>query len=112
MQRTFLVLLVPVFDKFFLYLIELQSIYLETILDLNFKIRSYRCVQSFIFCECDLMSLFHSNLMSQGGNMERRDVGDSAAVSSKLSDMHNAIESLTHSVNSVATKQQVRIPTF
>lgn len=49
--------------------------------------------------------------MSQGGNMERRDVGDSAGVNSKLSDMQNAIESLTHSVNSVATKQQVRVPT-
>ena len=43
--------------------------------------------------------------------MERRDVGDSAGVNSKLSDMQNAIESLTHSVNSVATKQQVRVPT-
>ena len=45
---------------------------------------------------------------NQGGNRERRDVGDSTAVSSKLSDMQNAIESLTHSVNNVATKQQVR----
>lgn len=45
--------------------------------------------------------------MNQGGNIERRDVGDSGVVSSKLSDMQNAIESLTHSVNNVATKQQV-----
>lgn len=47
------------------------------------------------------------SLMGQGGNMERRDVGDSAGVNSKLSDMQNAIESLTHTVNSVATKQQM-----
>lgn len=41
--------------------------------------------------------------------MDKRDVGDSAGVTSKLSDMQNAIESLTHSVNTVATKQQVRM---
>lgn len=74
-----------------------------------------------VFCVHDLKQetscqvtgdLFVSNsLMGQGGNMERRDVGDSAGVNSKLSDMQNAIESLTHTVNSVATKQQVRIPT-
>lgn len=40
--------------------------------------------------------------------MDKRDVGDSPEVTSKLSDMQNAIESLTHSVNNVATKQQVR----
>ena len=45
--------------------------------------------------------------MNQGGNIERRDVGDSGVLSSKLTDMQNAIESLTHSVNNVATKQQV-----
>jgi len=48
-----------------------------------------------------------SNKINQGGNIERRDVGDSAVVSSKLSDMQNAIESLTHTVNNVATKQQM-----
>ena len=47
--------------------------------------------------------------MNQGGNIERRDVGDSGVVSSKLSDMQSAIESLTHSVNNVATKQQVSL---
>ena len=47
--------------------------------------------------------------MNQGGNVDKRDVGDSAGVTSKLSDMQNAIESLTHSVNTVATKQQVRM---
>lgn len=41
--------------------------------------------------------------------MDKRDVGDSAGVTSKLNDMQNAIESLTHSVNTVATKQQVRM---
>lgn len=41
--------------------------------------------------------------------MDKRDVSDSAGVTSKLSDMQNAIESLTHSVNTVATKQQVRM---
>lgn len=46
--------------------------------------------------------------MNQRGNVDKREVGDSAGVSSKLSDMQNAIESLTHSVNTVATKQQVR----
>ena len=55
-----------------------------------------------------LLMCFHSNKMNQGGgNIERRDVGDSSEVSSKLIDMQNAIESLTHSVNNVATKQQV-----
>ena len=44
--------------------------------------------------------------------MEKRDVGDSAGVTSKLDDMQNAIESLTHSVNTVATKQQVRMHIF
>lgn len=47
--------------------------------------------------------------MNQRGNVDKRDVGDSAGVSSQLSDMQNAIESLTHSVNTVATKQQVRM---
>ena len=55
----------------------------------------------------DVFSSFFSNKINQGGNIERRDVGDSAVVSSKLSDMQNAIESLTHTVNNVATKQQV-----
>lgn len=46
--------------------------------------------------------------MDQRGSMDKRDVGDSPGVTSKLGDMQNAIESLTHSVNNVATKQQVR----
>ena len=46
--------------------------------------------------------------MNQRVDVEKRDVGDSAGVTSKLNDMQNAIESLTHSVNTVATKQQVR----
>lgn len=56
-----------------------------------------------------LLMCFHRNKVNQGGNIERRDVGDSGVVSSKLSDMQNAIESLTHSVNNVATKQQVSL---
>ncbi len=55
-----------------------------------------------------VISFLDSNLLNQRGNIEKRDVGDSAGVSSRLSDMQNAIESLTHSVNNVATKQQVR----
>ena len=45
--------------------------------------------------------------MNQGGNVQKRDTGDSAVVNSQLSDMLKSIESLTHSVNHVATKQQV-----
>ena len=48
-------------------------------------------------------------MVNQRSNVDKREVGDSADVSSKLSDMQNAIESLTHSVNTVATKQQVRM---
>lgn len=46
-----------------------------------------------------------SNSINQGGNIERRDVGDSAGVNSKLSDVQTAIESLTHSVNHMSTQQ-------
>ena len=46
--------------------------------------------------------------MSQGGNIGRRDVGDFPDTGSKLNDMQNAIETLTHSVNHMATKQKVR----
>lgn len=56
---------------------------------------------------CNLV--FDSNILNQRGNIEKRDVGDSPGVTSKLDDMQNAIESLTHSVNNVATKQQVRM---
>lgn len=56
---------------------------------------------------CNLV--FHSNVLNQRGNIEKRDVGDSPGVTSKLNDMQDAIESLTHSVNNVATKQQVRM---
>lgn len=52
--------------------------------------------------------IFDSNSINQGGNIERRDVGDSAGVSSKLSDVQTAIESLTHSVNHMSTQQLVR----
>lgn len=51
--------------------------------------------------------IFDSNSINQGGNIERRDVGDSAGVNSKLSDVQTAIESLTHSVNHMSTQQLV-----
>lgn len=62
--------------------------------------------------EFEAWSFLGSNLVNQRGNVEKRDVGDSAGVNSKLDDMQNAIESLTHSVNTVATKQQVRMHIF
>ena len=62
--------------------------------------------------EFEACSFLDSNLVNQRGNVEKRDVGDSAGVTSKLDDMQNAIESLTHSVNTVATKQQVRMHIF
>ena len=56
--------------------------------------------------------IFDSNSINQGGNIERRDVGDSAGVNSKLSDVQTAIESLTHSVNHMSTQQLVRKKLF
>ncbi|XP_068711687.1 protein ERGIC-53-like [Montipora foliosa] len=50
-----------------------------------------------------------SNKVDQGGNVQKRDTGDSAVVNSQLSDMLKSIESLTHSVNHVATKQQMMV---
>ena len=55
-----------------------------------------------------LFFFFYSNLVGQGGNVGRRDVGGVPDTGSKLNDMQNAIETLTHSVNHMATKQQVR----
>ena len=56
--------------------------------------------------------IFDSNSINQGGNIERRDAGDSAGVNSKLSDVQTAIESLTHSVNHMSTQQLVRKKLF
>ena len=51
--------------------------------------------------------LLNSNMMNQGGNVVKRDTGESAVTNTQLSNMQKSIESLTESVNHFSTKQQV-----
>lgn len=46
-------------------------------------------------------------MMNQGGNVVKRDTGESAVTNTQLSNMQKSIESLTESVNHFSTKQQV-----
>ncbi|XP_015768675.1 PREDICTED: protein ERGIC-53-like [Acropora digitifera] len=48
-----------------------------------------------------------SNMMNQGGNVVKRDTGESAVTNTQLSNMQKSIESLTESVNHFSTKQQI-----
>lgn len=51
--------------------------------------------------------LLNSNMMNQGGDVVKRDTGESAVTNTQLSNMQKSIESLTQSVNHFSTKQQV-----